>query len=118
MLLKVIIYDYLNLNRVEFGKYTIIIAYTIISSLNAKLYKTEEILSSLKSLPDIVNVCETLLTRLRPFVGMELYIKYMIKSVFDQLDEDDLLINFKVRNSKSVIVSNAWLPQIKLKQIS
>ena len=40
-----------------------------IRSLNADIYEIEEILSVVEGLPDVICVCETWLTNLRPFVG-------------------------------------------------
>jgi len=40
-----------------------------IRSLNANIYKIEEFLSAVEGLPDVIYVCETCLTILRPFVG-------------------------------------------------
>ena len=40
-----------------------------IRSLNADIYEIEEILSVVEGLPDVICVCETWLTNLRPYVG-------------------------------------------------
>ena len=48
---------------------TINVVYINIRSLNANLCKIEEFLSLVENLPDIICVCETWLTSLRPFVG-------------------------------------------------
>ena len=40
-----------------------------IRSLNENKYKIEEFLSSVEGLPDVICVCETWLTSMRPFIG-------------------------------------------------
>ena len=61
---------YLDLNDVKLGnKNSISIVYMNIRILNANLYKIEEFLNSVEGLPDVICVCETWLTSMRPFIG-------------------------------------------------
>ena len=54
----------------KFGKENIIsVVYMNIRSLNAIFYKIAEFLSIMENLPDVICVCETWLTGLRPIIG-------------------------------------------------
>ena len=104
-----------------------------IRSLNANIYKIEEFLSVVEGLPDVICVCETWLTNLRPFVG-KLYgydfvnklsnsnqsggVAFFVRAChsyevvegvsFEQCDVDDLWISIKLENNKSFIVGNVY----------
>ena len=121
---------YLDLNDVKFGnKNSISVVNMNIISLNANLYKVEEFLNLVEGLPDVICVCETWLTSIRPFIGkLEGYefvnrisssnqsggvvflncFDYVVVEdmSFNQCDEDDLWINFKLGNSKCVKIGN------------
>ena len=125
---------YLDVNSVKFGKENIIsVVYMNIRSLNANLYKIEEFLSIVENLPDVICVCETWLTSLRPFIGkLQGYdfvnkisnsnqsggVAFFIKDChtyeivedvcFSQCDVDDLWIKFKLESNKSMIVGNLY----------
>ena len=61
---------YLDLNDVKFGNiYSISVVYMNIRSLNTNVYKIEEFLNAVEGLPDVICVCETWLTSMRPSNG-------------------------------------------------
>ena len=90
-------------------------------------------MSVVEGLPDVICVCETWLTNLRPFVG-ELYkydfvnkfsisnqsggVKFFVRAChfyevvegvfFEQCDKDDLWISIKLENNKSFIIGNVY----------
>ena len=94
-----------------------------IRSLNENKYKIEEFLSSVEGLPDVICVCETWLTSMRPFIGkLEGYefvnrtsnsnqsvgVAFFVNNCLDykvvedmslnQCDMDDVWINVKLGN--------------------
>ena len=125
---------YLDLNNVKFGnKNSISVVYMNIRSLNANVYKIEEFLNSVEGLPDVICVCETWLTSMRPFIGkLKGYefvnrvsnsnqsggVAFFVKNCldyevvedmsFNQCDVDDLWINVKLGNSKCVTIGNVY----------
>ena len=77
-------------------------------SLNANVYKIEEFLSSVEGLPDVICVCETWLTSMRPFIGkLEGYefvnrtsnsnqsggVAFFVKICLDYEDVEDMSLN-------------------------
>ena len=128
------IVNFLDVNCIKFGRVnTISAVYMNIRSLKANLCKIEEILSLVENLPDIICVCETWLTSLRPFVGkLQRYdfVNWISKSnqsggvvffvkdfhnyeiikdvVFGESDVDNLWLKVKLSNNKSMVVSNLY----------
>ena len=126
--------QYLELSYVSFGKEnTISVVYMNKISTNANLHKTEEFLSLMKNLPDIICVCETWLTSLISFVGklhgydfvnklsnsnqsggVAFFVRAchcyeVVEGVFfEQCDVDDLLISIKLENNKYLVLGNVY----------
>ena len=118
----------------NFGKEnTISVVYMNIRSINANLHKIEEFFNLVKNLPDIICVCETWLTSLRPFMGkLHGYdfvnklsnsnqsggVAFFVRAChsyevvegisFKQCDVDDLWISIKLGNNKHLILGNVY----------